>query len=87
MPKNTVVILHQMSADEEMREIARLREKAIRDEASAKDYYRRTALAEGKELGLAEGIAKGRAEEREKMTAKLREMGISEAQIQELLNN
>lgn len=72
-----VVILHQMSADEEMREIARLREKAILDEASAKDYYRRTALAEGE--------AKGRAEERERMTAKLRAMGMSEEQIRELM--
>ena len=32
------VILHEMSADEEMREIARLREKAILDERSAINF-------------------------------------------------
>lgn len=88
-----VVILHQMSADEEMREIARMREKAILDDASAKDYARRTGLAEGMEIGRAEGreegraegIEKGRAEERKIMAIKLRSIGMSEEQIRELL--
>lgn len=34
----SVVIMHEMSADEEMREIARLREKTILDEQSDMNF-------------------------------------------------
>ena len=49
-----------MSADEKTREIARIREKALHDEAS----YMETARLEGRAEGLEEGMVKGRAEGR-----------------------
>ena len=75
--QKAVVILHEMSADEEMREMVRLREKAIRDERSAMNFARR----EGKE----EGRVEGRAEEREAIIAQIRKKGYTEEQIRDLL--
>ncbi len=73
--KTAVNFLHQMSADEEMREAARMREKTIRDEISAINSARR----EGKE--------EGREEERSKMIAKLLDKGIiTEDQIRGLFD-
>ncbi len=76
--QETVVILHKMSADEEKREIARLREKAIRDERSAMNYARR----EGFEIGWKIGIEEGR----EEIISKLRSKGFTDEEIQDLLN-
>ena len=47
-----------MSDDEKIQELARLREKALHDEASALS----TARKEGREEGRAEGREEGRAE-------------------------
>ena len=70
MPEGkAAVILHEMSADEEMREIARLREKAILDERSAMNFARR----------------EGRAEERDAIITRMREDGLSEEQIQKYI--
>ncbi len=67
--QKAVVILHEMSADEEMREIARLREKAIRDERSAMNFAKREGVKEGIEIGEKrgekKGIKKGRIEGKE----------------------
>ena len=64
-----VFILRQMSADEKMREVARIRERALHDEASyrediedAKRAARAEARAEALAEGRAEGLAKGRSE-------------------------
>lgn len=67
--QKAVVILHEMSADEEMQELARLREKAIRDETSAFNFARR----------------EGRAEEREAIISRMRQKGYTEEQIRDLL--
>ena len=76
MPENNaVVILHEMSADEELREMARLREKAILDERSAMNFARR------------EGRAEGRTEEREAIIARMRKKGYTEEQIHDLLGD
>ncbi len=72
--QKAVVILHKMSADEEMREIARLREKAIHDERSAMNYARR------------EGVEIGEKKKTEEFIAKMRSKGYTEEQIQEILN-
>ncbi len=72
--QKAVVILHKMSADEEMREIARLREKAIRDERSAMNNARR------------EGRREGRIEEREEILSKLRSKGFTDEQIKDILS-
>ena len=49
-----VFLLKKMSADDKLREIARIRERALHDEASY--------IADAKAEGRAEGIKKGRAE-------------------------
>ena len=70
--QKAVVILNEMSADEEMREMARLREKAILDHNSAMNFARR------------EGKAEGKAEEREATIARMRQKGYTEEQIHDL---
>ena len=59
-----------MSEDSKIREMARLREKALHDEASA----------------LANAKNEGRAEERKKLIEKWRKKGMSDEAIQELLS-
>ena len=51
-------IIYDMSEDTRIREIARLREKAMHDEASALKH----AKAEGIEEGIAQGMAQGMAQ-------------------------
>lgn len=63
--KKAVMIVREMSADERTREIARLREKALHDEANA--------------LGAAR--EEGKAAERERAIAYMRMLGISQEQI------
>lgn len=60
--------LHKMNADDEMRSLARLREKAMYDEKSAIDFAER----------------RGRKEEREETISKMREKGYTEEQICDL---
>ena len=92
--KKAVGFVNEMSKDNEMREIARLREKAIRDEKSAMSYARREGKKEGREEGIEEGIGIGREEgigigrkERDnEMIVKMREEGLSEEMIQRLLS-
>lgn len=74
--QKAVVILHEMSADEQMREMARLREKAIRDEKSAFNFAKREGRAEGK--------AEGRQERDAELIAKMREEGFTEEQIRKI---
>lgn len=69
--KKAVVFLHEMSADEEMLEKVRNREKRLHDEASARLYDRRE--------GIKEGI--------EEMIEKMRRSGMSEEQINNVLNS
>lgn len=73
--QKAVVILHEMSLDEEVQEMARLREKWILDENSA--------LGNAKRTGIKEGIEK----ERKDMIEKMRKSGIPEEQIQNILNS
>lgn len=57
--QKAVVIFHEMNADEQMREIARLREKAILDERSAVNF----AVKKREEDIIAKLRAKGFTEE------------------------
>ncbi len=96
--QKAVVILHEMSADEEMREIARLREKAIRDERSAMNYARREGIKEGMEkgekkgikkgieIGEKKGVEKGAKKKMEEVKAKMRSKGFTEEQIKDILS-
>ena len=76
------MIIHKMSDDEKIQEAARLREKALHDEATALGHARREGIAEGEQIGL----QKGRIEERAKLEANLRTLGLSEDMIKRALN-
>lgn len=67
--QKAVVILHEMSADEQMREMARLREKAIRDEMSAVNFARK----------------EGEKKKEEEIIARMRADGLTEEQIRKYI--
>ena len=75
--QKAVVILHEMSADERVQEMARLREKWILDENSA--------MKNAERRGIKQGIEKGREEERNKIIASMRVNGMTEEQINKIL--
>ena len=84
--QKAVRVIYDMSEDTRVKEIARMREKALHDEASA--------LKNAKEEGLLEGRAEGRAEERARSLArensaiqKMRELGLSEEQIRAIYSD
>ncbi len=72
-----VNVIYDLSEDTRIREMARIREKALHDEASA------LANAENKgiEKGISIGEAKGRTEERNSLIEKMRKRGMSEDEI------
>ena len=71
--QKAVMIIHRMSDDEKIQELARLREKALHDEASA--------LSTARKEGRVEGRVEGRAEERAAAVERMRLDGLSEEQI------
>ena len=75
--QDVIVMLRDLSADEQVRREAEIREKALRDEASAMSGARQ----EGREEGRAEGREEGRAEERNKIAETMRKNGFTEEQI------
>ena len=76
--QKAVMIIHQMSDDEKIQELARLREKALHDEASA--------LSTARKEGRAEGLAVGRDEREEELVKSMRENGIPEEQIRKIIS-
>ena len=72
--KKAVNVIYDMSEDTKIREIARLREKALHDEASAL----KNAKEEGRVEGEAKGLIKGRAEGEAKGLIKGRAEGKAE---------
>lgn len=91
--QKTIVILREMSADEQIREAASRREKRLHDEATALNHARKEGIAEGEARGRAEGEvigeargrAEGRAERDAELAAIMREKGFTEEQIKGLL--
>ena len=71
--KKAVNVIYDMSEDTRIREIARLREKAMHDEASA--------LKHAKAEGIEEGVTQGAAKEREATIRMLKANGFSDEQI------
>ena len=96
--KKAIVMLRELNADEKIRQEAFYREKRIHDEATALNGARREGIeigraegkAEGKAEGIAEGMAKGKAEGIaegiNEMIVKMRKMGMSEEQINKIIN-
>lgn len=70
-------ITYDTSEETRIKEIARLREKALHDEASAL----KKAKAEGEAKGLAKGLAKGRAE----IIANMKAFGMTDEQINTII--
>ena len=66
-------VIYDLSEDTRIREAARIREKALHDEASA--------LANAKNEGRAEGRAEGEARKEAFLVANMRALGLSEEQI------
>ena len=81
--QKAVRVIYDMSDDTRVKEIARLREKTLHDEASA--------LKNAKEEGLLEGEAigekRGRAEERNSAIQRMRECGFTEEQIRKIYSD
>ena len=78
--QKAVKVIYDMSEDTKIRELARLREKALHDEASAL----RQATEEGIAIGREEGIAIGEERQRNSMIEKMRAMGMTEEQIKSI---
>ena len=83
--QKAVMIIHQMSDDEKIQELARLREKALHDEASALSTARKEGREEGRAEGRAEGREQGRDEREDELVKRMRENGIPEDQIQKII--
>ena len=96
---DTIVMLRQLSADEQIRMEAYYREKRMHDEASALGSARREGEAigrvkgeaigeaRGRVKGRAEGKAEGKFEERNALTMRMRQKGYTEEQIKDLLGD
>lgn len=70
--------LREMSADEKMKELARRRELALHD--------RITDIEVSREEGRQEGLQQGRQEGIDDIVEKMRNSGMSEEQIQAILD-
>lgn len=84
--KKAVNVIYDMSEDTKIREIARLREKALHDEASALKNAEAKGEAKGRERGRAEGRVEGRAEGEANIIAKMKAFGMTEEQIKEIIS-
>ena len=82
--------LNTLSADEEMRILAELREKAILDERSLKngsyDEGHEKGLKEGHAKGRAEGLAEGLIQKNRENAKKMKERGYKIEEIMEITN-
>lgn len=83
MMNKAVRVIVDMSEDTQIRERARIREKALYDEA----IYMGGARAEGEKIGPEKGRAEGKAEAISELTAKLKAMGMSDMDIKKLIKS
>ena len=84
--QKTIVILREMSADEQIREEARRREKRLHDEATALNRARKEGVAEGEAIGEARGRAEGKSQRDTELAKMWRKKGFTEEQIKDLLS-
>jgi len=78
-----VNVIYDLSEDTRIREMARIREKALHDEASALANAENKGIEKGISIGEAKGRAEGRTEERNSLIKKMRKRGMSEDEIKE----
>ena len=69
--------IYDTSEETRIKEIARLREKALHDEASALKKATEEGIAKGRAEGKAEGVAKKQAE----LIANMKAFGMTDVQI------
>ncbi len=74
--------LYVMNDNDRLKELARMREKAMHDRASELEE----AILTGEERGIAKGIAKGRAERDNEIFAKMKAFGLSDSDIKKIFN-
>ena len=83
-----VKITYDTSEETRIKEIARLREKALHDEASAlknaKEEGKEEGRAEGRAEGIEVGMAKGIAKERANAISRMRALGFTEEQVRKM---
>lgn len=89
--QKAVAVLRQMSSDEkELYEIEQ-REKAVRDEISARAYERQQGIQQGIKQGLQQGVQKGIQQgiqqERNALITRLKQKGYTDSQIAEILSD
>ncbi len=82
-----VSIIYDLSEDTKIREMARLREKALHDEASALANAKSEGEAIGLEKGEAIGLEKGKTEERAETIARMKSLGFTDEQINAIYSN
>ena len=75
--KKAVNVIYDMSEDTKIREIARLREKALHAEASA--------LKKATEEGIAKGRAEGAAKKQAELIANMKAFGMTDEQINAII--
>ena len=78
-----VKFIYDTSEETRIKEIARLREKALHDEASAL----KNAKAEGEAIGMVKGRAEGRAEGEASIIAKMKAFGMTDEQIRRIISD
>ena len=81
-----VSIIYDLSEDTKIREMARLREKALHDEASALANAKDEGRAEGRAEGRVEGRAEGIAEREASIIANMKALGMTDDEINAILN-
>ena len=81
-----VFILRKMSEDEKMQEEARIRERALHDEASFIQDALDEGMAKGMAKGMERGMAKGIEQERVRIMHNLKSAGMSDDQITAILS-
>ena len=74
-------IIYDMSEDTRIREIARLREKAMHDEASALKHAKAEGIEEGMTKGMAQGMAQGMTKGKNEIIAQMKAAGMTDEQI------
>lgn len=78
-----ILVLRELNSDENVRCLAEMREKALHDEASAINSAEERGRIEGK----IEGIEEGKAVREAEIAENLRKIGMTEEEIQNILNN
>jgi len=76
--QKAVRIIYDMSEDTRIRELARIREKAMHDEASALKNAKAEGIAEGEAIGLEKGKAL--------IVSQMKAFGMTDEQINAILS-